>query len=228
MLSKKWKAKFQISVQKSHIPGWRPAPSLIPDPFRFNLTFKKGYPQFNQSTITGKKEEGGQKKYKPKAVKFTPKKDYDESNFHEIQGTLKFALTGRFTQEGAVFEKEIFKAADDLYLTGNLKCRASFARGELQGDVYALSYLQKWIQQGQHSLDAGRITSTKFYDDNYGVPPAADPVLRCVKDWRKYYLRRAQTHANNAKVQAIKLQEKSTTEQYRDQRLNDDNEILNY
>ena len=228
MLSNKWKAKFQISLQKRPIPGWRPAPSAISDPYKYSIAFKKGYPQFDERRIDGKKAEGGQKKFQIKAARFIPKKDYDETNFHEIQGKFKFAITGIFNLGGTVFESEIFKAADDLFLTGNIKCRTTFARGELQGDVYALSYMQKWLKQGHHSLDAGKIKSVKFYDDNYGIPNPSDPVLRCVKDWRKYYLRRAQIRKNHAMMQAQDLQRKSLNEQYRQQRQVDKNQLLNY
>jgi len=228
MLSKKWKARFQISLQKPHIPGWRPAPSLLTDPYNYKLRFSRGYPIFETQSITGRQDQGSQRKFTIKAPRYVPKTDYDESNFHEVQGKFRFSLTGRFPSGGALFEAEVFKAADDLFLSGNLKCRANFVRGELQGDANALSYMQKWLEQGHNSLEAGRITSCSFSDHNFGVPPPTDRILRCVKDWRKHRIRVQQTEKSAAKMAAPLLYQRSLVEQHKTRKANEASKLTNY
>ena len=173
--------------------------------------FDRGDPVFDAKPDTGPKSISGQRKYREVKPRVQLKTDYDESDFHEMQGRFKFELKGTFYQAGEVFESECFKAADDLWLTGYIKSRGSFVTGDLQGDVYALSYMQKWLEQGHHSEEAGKVESVRLFEENYGVPDLRKRCLVCVKDWRKHYSKRDQFKQKKLTEKVEELKTRSGT-----------------
>jgi hypothetical protein len=212
MLTNKWKAKYQLSLAKKHIPGWRPKLSSLDaiDSLRMRPFFSKGYPVFtDEKNELGPKSVSGQRKYKMPQKKIEFKSDYDLENMHEMQGRFKFEIWGKFPELGTLFEKEVFKTADDLYLTGWLKCRGAFVKGDLQGDVTALGYMQKWLREGHHSNKAGQVDTFKITEENYGVPDLPARTLRCVKDWRKFYTKRDQHKAAQVKLDVEAMKNRS-------------------
>ena len=227
MLTRKWKAKFQVSLEKKFIPGWREKKSLLDEP-RAIPQFERGYPVFGPKIDTGSKSVSGQRKYKAPQTKVVVDKSFTETNFHEMQGRFKFEILGRFYQAGEVFEKEAFKAADDLYLAGYIKSRGAFVKGDLQGDVYALSYMQKWLKQGHHSREAGDVTSVRIYDENFGVPDLPKRTLRCIKDWRKHYTKRDQFEALKLKEQVNQMKQHSLQQQKDKEKFIASNQVFNY
>ena len=68
---------------------------------------------------------------------------------------------------------------------GWFKARRRFAIGHFQGDVYGLSYMQKWLREQHLTREAGVIMSQNITDENFGIPePLAYKQLIAVKDWR--------------------------------------------
>merc|ERR1712031_27560 len=101
-------------------------------------------------------------------------------------GKFRFEVQGRFSQNGEIFEKEAFEVAFGLFLLGWFKCRSNFAIGHLQGDVFALAYMRRWLEERHLSAEAGRVDSVSFPEENLGLSEIVYKRLVCVKDWRKF------------------------------------------
>ena len=220
MLTKKWKTKFQVSLQKPGVAGWRPAapPAALSDQAPHRPALKKGYPVFSAAkNELGSKTVSGQRKYRaPKApVVQLKSEDFDLSNCHEMQGRFRFEVRGAFAKQGVEMEKECFKAADDLYLTGWIKARGAFVKGDLQGDSFALSYMQRWLKE-RHFSEAQAAEDVTISHENYGVVDLPKRTLRCVKDWRKHYTKRDQFEGLKMKLQLDDLKKRQLPQGGRD------------
>ncbi len=101
-------------------------------------------------------------------------------------------MNGQFRTE---FESEIHSVASDLHLVGFLKCRSLYAMGHLQGNVYSLSYMRKWLED--RYADSARIDSVHVFEDSYGIPELRYSKLECIKDWRSPVRRRQHMEAIN-------------------------------
>eukprot|EP00397_Hematodinium_sp_SG-2012_P046499 GEMP01052558.1.p1 GENE.GEMP01052558.1~~GEMP01052558.1.p1 ORF type:complete len:259 (+),score=51.07 GEMP01052558.1:155-931(+) len=124
----------------------------------------------------------------------------EDAPIHELHGKFKFSLQGEFHENGEILEEEMFKAAFDMRVVGWLKIRPKFATGHFQGDLIALSSMQRWIMQRHLSRRAGTIASHKFFAENWGLSPEYVGIkvniddypiplmryrhVRCKKDWR--------------------------------------------
>jgi hypothetical protein len=212
MLTNKWKTKFQVSLQKPGVPGWRPAapPAALADVVPHRPTLRRGYPVFSDAkNELGSKTMSGQRKYRaPKApIVQLKSKDFDLSNCHEMQGRFRFEVRGTFERQGVMMEKEFFQAADDLYLTGWIKARGAFVKGDLQGDAFALTYMQRWLKE-RHFSEAPNVEDVSISHENYGVVDLPKRTLRCVKDWRKHYTKRDQFEGLKMKLQLEELKKR--------------------
>ncbi|EER17025.1 conserved hypothetical protein, partial [Perkinsus marinus ATCC 50983] len=142
-----------------------------------------------------------------------------------------FEISGYFPADefgftAAAFEKEIWKVADDLYLKGWIRVREKFAQGELGGDVNALSYFRKWVEQ-QHNK-SGVIRTSHFFDDNYGIAKLPAPVLKCIKDMRPYRKKRLHMGKKSIRKDLTRYEAYSKAEELRRERLVDEAMVQDY
>eukprot|EP00746_Dinoflagellata_sp_MGD_P074345 gnl/MRDRNA2_/MRDRNA2_30040_c0_seq1.p1 gnl/MRDRNA2_/MRDRNA2_30040_c0~~gnl/MRDRNA2_/MRDRNA2_30040_c0_seq1.p1 ORF type:complete len:244 (+),score=60.08 gnl/MRDRNA2_/MRDRNA2_30040_c0_seq1:119-850(+) len=204
-VSKQAKIKRFISITKRVNLHWRPAETLF-KPDKVMMKTRLGQPIWeNEEYDINRTTTGGLRRYKdPPAPRKPLKTDYTEEDFHEMKGKFRFAAGGIFHQNGELAEIEVFKAAMGLHLVGWLKVRAYFMAGHIQGDIFALSYFQKWLQDRHLSREAGIIAPgrLRIYEWNYGLnwdnpywgERLEKPVYRhlvCVKDWRRYGKKKA-------------------------------------
>mmetsp|Transcript_56028 Transcript_56028/g.103681 ORF Transcript_56028/g.103681 Transcript_56028/m.103681 type:complete len:254 (-) Transcript_56028:53-814(-) len=130
---------------------------------------------------------------------------------HGLLGKFRFEVNGMFHQRGELAEKETFDTACNLSLMGWFKARERFLLGHLQGDVYALSYFQRWLEEKHLSLEAGRIDAVRIFEVSTGLPsPLAYPRLLVVKDLRKYGKIKQHLLMKLEKQQVTRLQREST------------------
>lgn len=209
MPGKKWLREFTLNVGKgrNHQFNYRDAPSLLdPNPRRV-VEFKRGVPIFSRAVDTIQNFATGNRQYKPRVVNAPLVTDFDSSNFHEMKGKFKFHISGRFPNGAVEFEKEIHHVASDLFLVGFLKVRSRYAMGHLQGDVYALSYMRKWMEDRYN--ESGTIDSVQVFDDSYGIPEFRYKKLECIKDWRSPVRRRQHMAAIQEQEMITKLEQRS-------------------
>ena len=135
-------------------------------------------------------------------------RDYDSSNFHDMKGKFKFHLTGRFPNGAAEFEKELHGVAADLHLVGFLKARSRYSIGHLEGDVYSLSYMRKWMED--RCNENGTIDTVQVFEDSYGIPEFRYTKLECIKDWRSPVRRRQHMSSLQEEAVIAQLQERSS------------------
>lgn len=146
-------------------PRRRPPPSLL-DPPPVAAPLKKGVPQLNTQFDTLNTIVTGFRKYQLPPEKLPPLgRDFDEKNWHELFGKFRFELLGFFPHNGDLLRDKLLRVARDLFIVGWVKCRSQFAIGHLQGDVYALSYIRRWLEI--HAEE--EITGLKIFDENIGL-----------------------------------------------------------
>ena len=200
MLTQKFKAKVQVSLAKPGVPGWRPALGAAEPPLAHRPPLRRGYPVLSEAkSELGSKTVSGQRKYRPPRPPVVAKErglDVDLGNCHSMQGRFRFEVRGSFAQQGVAMEREFLRTADDLFLTGWVKARGAFVKGDLQGDVYAVTYMQRWLQENHFSETAESVAVTH---ENFGLQDDDLPkrTLRAVKDWRKHYTKRDQFKVAN-------------------------------
>merc|ERR1712137_869464 len=103
-----------------------------------------------------------------------------------------------------------FFAAFEMHLVGWLKVRSTTMIGHLQGDVYALSYFRKWLEEKHITPKAGIINALRIYEVNIGLDkPLEYKTLLCVKDKRKYGKRKIHMLAQLEKLQIQRLEQES-------------------
>ena len=135
------------------------------------------------SAITSKKM------YKP-PYKPQPrlKRNWTIDDMHEMKARVRFTTTGRFPGMGYGFERQCFKAADDMYLKGWIRCRSNFAVGVVEGDLWAVMYFRKWLKERHATgVDMNKVV---FSEENYGITKFSYDRLISVKDWRGFTKKR--------------------------------------
>lgn len=194
---------------------------------------KKGLPDFNIGEDVIKSRSRSYRSYKKappqidRRVYFEDLKERmkgENAPFHELHGKFHFLLQGSFHQKGEIFEEELFNAAFNMHLVGWMKVRSNFAKGHFQGDLLAISAMQRWIMQKHLSRKAGEIHSHEFSSENWGLAPIYPgtkyngmypiPHLRyrtlvCVKDWRKSNTRKMHRMLVNARGNVRKMEAES-------------------
>ena len=209
MPGKKWLREFTLNVAqgRNHQSVYRDKPNLLDPAPRRALEFNRGVPIFSRTVDTIQNLATGNRQYKPRLKNPPVVTDFDASNFHEMKGKFKFHILGSFPYLAADFEKEIHLVASDLYLVGFLKVRSRYAMGHLQGDVYSLSYMRKWMEDRYN--ESGFIESVNVFDDSYGIPEYGYTKLECIKDWRSPVRRRQHMEAIREESLISRLHERS-------------------
>lgn len=209
MPKKKWLREFTLNVaQGRNIQrGYRENMSLLTPQPRRVLEFNRGVPIFSRSVDTIQNIATGNRQYKPTQKKATVFTDFDETNLHEMKGKFEFHVDGQFAKGGSEFEGEIHEVASDLFLVGFIKARSRYAMGHLQGDVFALSHMRKWLEN--RFSETARIKNVHVFEDSYGIPEYRYTKLECIKDWRSPVRRRQHMSAIQEDGKISLLQERS-------------------
>lgn len=186
----KWLREFTLSTGsgRSHVSGYRATPNLLEPPPSRVIKYKRGVPIFSQTVDTIKQFATGNRQYKPPNKRTPLVTDFTDANYHEMNAKFQFHVDGVFPGGGEAFEEELFKVAQDLHLVGFMKVRSRYALGHLQGDVFSLSYMRKWLQDRQQT--SGRMENVHIFEDSYGIPEFRYTKLECMKDWRSPIRRR--------------------------------------
>jgi hypothetical protein len=191
MPKKKWLREFTLNVAKGRSPqvAYRDLPSLLDPDVRRVTEFKRGVPIFSKEVDVIQTLATGNRQYKPLVAKAFVQTDYDHTNAHEMLAKFQFHVDGSFPNSGLDFEREIHTVASDLHLLGFIKARTRYAMGHFQGDVFAVSYMRKWLNDRCNT--SGKIKNVHLFGDSYGIPEFRYTKLQCIKDWRSP-VRRAQ------------------------------------
>ena len=213
MPKKKWLREFTLNVAegRNHQIGYRHLPSLLTPSPRRVVEFKRGVPVFSKTVDTIQNFATGNRQYKPPPKKVQVITAYDETNYHDMVGKFQFHLEGQFPNYGRELENELFTTASDLFLVGFMKVRAEYALGHLQGDVFALSYMRKWLENRYNG--SGIIHDVHIFGDSYGVPEYRYSRLECIKDWRSPVRRRQHMELIEEESRITRLEERSRVKQ---------------
>lgn len=150
---------------------------------RWIPVLKKGHPQFEKMPDILNRQVTGFKKYKPTFIpKEEIKRNYDITNFHEVKCKFRFQINGFFAENGDTFCDELFRIAKRLFIVGWIKCRKRFVLGHFQGDSYAISYIQHWLDM--YSSNENKIDTIKIFDQNNGIPNFDYYNITVVRDYR--------------------------------------------
>lgn len=97
-----------------------------------------------------------------------------------------------------------------------MKARKTFALGHLQGDVFAIANMQRWMKEHQMSSEAGIVDTTtdeggvKIWDENFGIAePLAYQQLIMLKNWAPFAKRLRCRGKANISVQLQDLERKA-------------------
>lgn len=193
--SRKLRLRFGLSLTRRVNENWRPARGLL-HPGKQIPKMKAGIPDYPhdkdsvklQAEVLAENPTAMPKSQRRfQSIRNLPKlrNDWNLSNCHEMQGKFRFSIEGRFNDE--VLERDIYKAANELCLLGWVKVRKKFASGHLQGDVYSLSAMQKFLKERHWSVNAAEkiYSDCLISDENFGIPePLQFKQLLALKDWR--------------------------------------------
>jgi hypothetical protein len=209
MPKKKWLREFTLNVakQRNIQTGYRDGYSILDPHPRRVLEFKRGVPIFSKAVDTIQSLATGNRQYKPPVAKAPLVTGYDERDFHEMIGKFQFHVDGHFPNGGTGFEAEIHNVASDLHLLGFIKARSRYAMGHLQGDVYAMSYMRKWLQD--RCNESGKIDYVHIFGDSYGLPEYRYTKLECIKDWRSPVRRRQHMAVLQEEARILELERKT-------------------
>ena len=213
MPKKKWLREFTLNVAQGRNPQvpYRDGPSLLDPSPRRVTDFKRGVPIFSTTVDTIQNLATGNRQYKPPVKKAPLITAYDANSCHEMQAKFQFHINGAFPHGGVQFERELYMAALDLYLVGFMKVRSRYAMGHLQGDVLALSYIRKWMEDRYN--DSGIINNVHIFEDSYGIPEFRYTKLECIKDWRSPARRRQHMGAIQEAGKISSLEERTREKQ---------------
>lgn len=181
--------KRNMGITRRKNTEWRPHAGILQEPKQTpEIVF--GTPQFETTWDVLNGRGSSFRRYRPPPKPLTVSRnpeDYNAENFHTLMGKFRFEAFGLFHKRGENAEKEAFDAAFDLHLVGWMKVRKTFMLGHVQGDVYALSYFQRWLEEKHLTPEAGTIQTLRFWEVNTGLDtPLEYGFLRCVKDHRRY------------------------------------------
>ncbi|KAF4668367.1 hypothetical protein FOL47_003072 [Perkinsus chesapeaki] len=226
----KTKVDEQLAITRRPCPDYKPGKNLLSYPMERCKTVK-GIPFYGKRYDPYMKPPTSNRRYRKPEPRPQIKTDYTEDDMHEMLGKYRFEITGKFPPDefgftAAPFEKEIWKVADDLFLKGWIRVREKFAQGELGGDVNALSYFRKWVEQ-QHNK-SGVIHTSHFFDDNYGITKLPAPVLKCIKDMRPYRKKRLHMGKKLIRKDLSRYEAYSKAEELRREKLVDEALVQDY
>lgn len=149
--------------------------------------------------------------------------------FHELIGKFRFEVQGRFFNNAENAEREAFWTAFDLHLKGWLKVRKNFMLGHLQGDVYALAYFRRWLEEKRLTRTAGVIHGLRIHEVNIGLTkPLQFGNLTCIKDKRKYGKRKVHLLMSMEQTQIAKLERDSVLKRREEEEELDRSAVQNY
>ena len=228
MPKKKWLREFTLNVASGRTPqpGYRERASLLEPAPRRVVEFKQGVPVFSKAVDTIQTLATGNRQYKPLVSKAPLITTYDETNFHEMLAKFQFHLSGSFASGGVVFEREIHEVASDLRLVGFIKSRSRYAMGHLQGDVYSMSYMRKWIQD--RVAKGARLENVHIFGESYGLPELRYTKLECIKDWRSPVRRRQHMTQIEEEARISQLEKRTRDHQARLEAFSEANHVQNY
>lgn len=206
--------------------GYRDSNSILdPDPRRV-LEFKRGVPIFSRTVDTIQALATGNRQYKPPVPKAPLIADFDESSFHEMIAKFQFHLDGHFPTGGGCLEAELYRIASDLHLLGFIKARSRYAIGHLQGDVFAMSYMRKWLED--RCNDSGKIDIVHVFGESYGLPEYRYTKLECIKDWRSPVRRRQHMAVLEEEARIAGLERKTRERELQRQALIEANHVRDF
>jgi len=227
--------RLKRTLSQTHKPNttWRPELGMF-KPAKDLPFIKMGWPVFDHPYDPRQKlAPSSFRQYTPPVVEkpsvLRDLDDYGPDNFHELWGKFQFEAQGRYAKKGEVAEKETFTAAFDLHLVGWLKIRTNQMLGHVQGDVYALSYFRRWLEEKHISPEAGSTEWVRFWDTNTGLElPLRYNTLQCVKDQRKYKRKKIHLLKSLEKAQIAALESESAVRRQEEERFYDANCVRNY
>uniref|UniRef100_A0A0G4HDV9 Acylphosphatase-like domain-containing protein n=1 Tax=Chromera velia CCMP2878 TaxID=1169474 RepID=A0A0G4HDV9_9ALVE len=221
---KKIRARVETTLQRKGNPQFRPVKNLLTDPPNI-LHCPKGIPQFGGLWDVNKSKARAFRKVNMAAPKRV-RRDYTMKDWHEMLGRFRFQIDGSFEGDGEVYAKAFRQVCADLWLVGWVKARGGFVTGHLQGDVYALSHMKKWISD--RCGDGAAIENYRFFDENFAIAAVEYTNLKIVRDLRKpakkkeHALVRLQSEMNE------EAQLESEARRNEEQQYLDDNCVRNY
>jgi hypothetical protein len=228
MPKKKWLREFTLNVAGGRTPqaGYREGFSILDPAARRVLDFKRGVPVFSKAVDTIQTLATGNRQYKPAVPKAPLITSYDQTNFHEMFAKFQFHIDGSLQSGGTEFEREIHEVAADLRLVGFIKARTRYAMGHLQGDVYSMSYMRKWIQY--RYARGGRIDNVHVFGESYGLPELRYTKLECIKDWRSPVRRRQHMAVLDEESRIAQLEKRTRAHRAKQEAFNEANHVQNF
>lgn len=207
------KLKTLLSITRRRNRQWRPELGLL-RPDKETPYMKLGHPVFDLPYTPFKPKGGSFRKYreppKPKPPVSRDSDYYNEDNLPELRGKFRFEALGKFHKKGEIAEHETFHAAFGMHLVGWLKVRPTFMLGHLHGDVTALSYFRRWLEDKHLSSEAGAINQVRVFEVNTGIDrPLETNSLVAIKDRRKYGKRKIHLMMAMERAQVRRLQRQS-------------------
>eukprot|EP00747_Dinoflagellata_sp_TGD_P166082 gnl/TRDRNA2_/TRDRNA2_188334_c0_seq1.p1 gnl/TRDRNA2_/TRDRNA2_188334_c0~~gnl/TRDRNA2_/TRDRNA2_188334_c0_seq1.p1 ORF type:complete len:268 (+),score=52.62 gnl/TRDRNA2_/TRDRNA2_188334_c0_seq1:107-910(+) len=218
--------------------GWRENTySLLrTDPQRAEI--KMGWPVFHQTYDIIQSRPTSFRKYRPPVRPPTrARRDseyYDveageDPPFHELIGKFRFEASGHFYGNAEAAEKEIFTTAFNLHLVGWLKARQTTLSGHLQGDTFALSFFQRWLEEKHLSETSGHVDHVRIFEANTGLDqPLVYRHLQCVKDRRKYGKKKIHLKTAIETMQVERFVRESAQKRQDEERFLDEHAVRDY
>ena len=123
-------------------------------------------------------------------------------------------------------EAELYRIASDLHLLGFIKARSRYAIGHLQGDVFAMSYMRKWLED--RCNDSGKIDIVHVFGESYGLPEYRYTKLECIKDWRSPVRRRQHMAVLEEEARIAGLERKTRERELQRQALIEANHVRDF
>ncbi|CAD7954551.1 unnamed protein product [Amoebophrya sp. A25] len=226
---KKTRLRYGLSVTTHDNPQWRPSKNnLLADEQQVPIVVK-GVPQFLSEWDRHTAHAKLRRRFIPteNLPKRRPNAEWNYDNCHEMQGKFRFVMEGRFQHGVEALEKAIFDAASALSLVGWFKARRKFAQGHLQGDVFALSEMKKWILQEHVCSDvpalAGCVFGTNISDENWAIAEPLDyKQLISVKDMRTLLkkLQHRDSVQESSNLQQLEARSRSVWQERADRQFN--------
>lgn len=227
MVRPKIRAKRGLTIDKWRNPLRREPINLLTGP-PDTVQCKKGIPIFNREFTDFKQVSlTSMTKYRPPPAPFQlPAIITEATKLHEMKSKFRFSLEGRFERKGDPFQREILQLCRKLELVGWVKCRAEFALGHLQGDVYALAYLKRWLDREE--TKNGRIDSVRFFDENYGIGSFQFTKLLALYDRRTPAKKKMHLLMLRSKLGSVRFKEESDKRNQEIERFFESHSVRNF
>eukprot|EP00921_Rhytidocystis_pertsovi_P001787 GHVQ01003075.1.p1 GENE.GHVQ01003075.1~~GHVQ01003075.1.p1 ORF type:complete len:239 (-),score=21.34 GHVQ01003075.1:261-977(-) len=165
---------FPFSRNSMDCRGGNPKPRRIP-----------GIPQPPKDFEIETRKAAGNKRYKPppEPKKRPDQQAFNSGNFHTMNASVKFQARGLFYDDGDVFRKELRKVCEDLHLHGGFIVNERSSTGHIQGDVFAVGNLRRWLDL--RCATGGVIRTVRFWGENYAMPKLDFNGIRVKQDFRR-------------------------------------------